>query len=168
VQYQLLKTGLVLDLHNLYFALQGRYGKRKLQIGEYVKYLEKQGHTLTYKIAYGRQKPEDVSGFVDLLRNLGFEVNFGNQQWTTAMALRVADITPNIDCLVLGANFHDAGRMLAWAKERGKLTKCFASDIPPFFKQYAECIEIPPEILSEAVDTTKPMELPADSSRNTN
>ena len=164
VNFPLLKTGLILDVNNLYFAVQSKFGKRKLQITEYVRFLEKLGHTLVYKIAYSRQEADAVPGFVALLKNNGFETNFGNKHWGTAMALRAADIVPNVDCFVLGTNFPDASRILQWAKEKGKITKCFALSIPPFFKQFAECLEIPPEILSsEATTPTKPMELPANS-----
>lgn len=161
-----LKTGLILDINNLYFAIQGKYGQRRLQITEYIKYLEDRNHLLTFKVAYSRQRMDNVPGFISLLKGCGFELHFGNQHWTTAIALRAADIVPNVDCLILGTNNPDSGRILTWAKEKGKLTKCFASNIPPFFKQFAECIEIPPEILSEAIKSTKQMELPADSSRD--
>jgi hypothetical protein len=164
VQYPLLKTGLILDINNLYFAIQNRYGKRRLQIGEYLKYLESQGHTLTFKIAYSRQKLEDAPAFVEILRSLGFEIHFGSQHWGTAMVLRAVDITPYVDCVVLGTNFQDAFRVFKWVRDHGKLTKCFATNIPAMFKEIAECVEIPSEILSDPPPATKPMELLTNSS----
>ena len=161
MSFPLRKTGLIVDINNLYFAIQAKFGKRKLQIVDYVKWLEDRGHVLTYKIAYSRQRADEAPGFVSLLKANGFETHFSNTQWSVAMALRTADIVANIDCLVLGTNYQEAGRILAWAKERGKLTKCFAANIAPFFKQLCDCVEIPEEILSEVVDPTKPVELPA-------
>jgi len=146
----LLKTALILDVNNLYFGVQGKFGKRRLQMLEYARSLEKIGHILIHKIAYSRQKPEDAQSFLSILKNNGFECHFGNTQWNVAMALRAADVVPNVDCLVLGSAYHETGRILSWAKEKGKITKCYAVDIPAFFRQFAECIEIGEDVLSEA------------------
>jgi len=157
VNYPLLKTGLILDINNLYFAIQKKHGQRTLKITEYLKKLESRNHLLTYKIAYA--KPESSDGFVQLLHNLGFETHFWKGPYSVAMALRVADIVPNVDSLILGTNSSEATRIFQWAKSKGKITKCFAADIPPFFRQSAECIEIPPEILNAPATAAKPLEL---------
>lgn len=144
----LLRTGLLVDINSLYVQIQGKFGKaRILQMSEYVKRLEDLGHTMTYKVAYSKQKSEDAPTFVSLLRGIGFETHFGNTPWNIAMALRAADIVPNVDCLVIGSHERETGRILSWAKEKGKLTCCFASGIPEFFNQFARCIEITEELL---------------------
>lgn len=130
-----------------------KFGNRKLMLKEYTRALEKAGHTLTYKICYSRQEPKQVRPFLTMLQAQGFECYFGNVEWQVAMALRAADIVQNVDCFVLGSNNHETGRILAWAKEKGRLTKCFAVNILPFFAQFADCVEIREDVLSAAVAT---------------
>lgn len=120
---------------------------------EYARQLEQAGHTLTYKIAYSRQEPKQVRPFLAMLQANGFECHFADTEWQIAMALRAADIVQNVDCFVLGSNNHETGRILHWAKEKGRLTKCFAVNIPPFFAQFAECVEVREDVLSAAVAT---------------
>lgn len=152
MSFPLLKTGLLVDINNLYYSLQRKFGKgRRLKMVEYTKHLESLGLTIVHKIAYGQQVSENTVSFVTMLRNEGWEVHFGNTSWAIAMALRAADIAPNLDCFVLGTNFDQAGRILEWMKGKGKLTKCFACDIPQFFRQIAECVEIQESLLSEPV-----------------
>lgn len=144
----LLRTGLVVDLNNLFYGVQNKYGpKRRLAFTAYAQHLEGLGHTLVHKVAYTRQNREDIIGFATMLRNEGWEVHFGNTSWAIAMALRAAEMMDNIDAFVLGTNFEEAGRILKFARDRGKLTRCFAAGVPGFFKQIAECTEIPENLL---------------------
>lgn len=138
----LLKSGLIVDFNNLYFTIQDKFGARQLRLEEYIKHLEGLGHILIHKVAYSPQKPERAIGFIDLLKATGFEVYFGRPHFGVHMALKAADIALNVDCLVVGSNTPDAEMILSWAKTRGKITKCFACNIPSYFKQFAQCIEI--------------------------
>lgn len=148
------KTGLIVDLNNLYFGVQNKFGAaRRVQMVEYVNHLKANGHEMIHKVAYTRQKPKDMIGFATMLRNEGWELHCGNTSWAIAMALRAADMMPQVEAFVLGTNFDEAGRILQWAKTQGKHTKCFAANIPKFFKQVAECVEIPESILEPAVTT---------------
>lgn len=150
----LLKTGLLIDINNLYYAIQHKFGKgRKLMVAEYVRFLENRGMTIVHKIAYNRQPAEQAVGFATMLRNEGWEVHFGSTSWAIAMALRAADIAPNVDAFVLGTNFEEAGRILGWMRNRGKITRCFACNIPDFFRELAECTEIPEAILGGTAQT---------------
>ena len=151
----LLKTGLILDINNLYFATKAKYRGRKLLISNYVKKLEEQNHTLVYKIAYSKQRPENCQSFITMLTNIGFECYFDDINWSIAMALRTTEIVTNVDCFVLGSNNFEHGRLLAYAKDKGKITKCFALNVPPLFKRYAECLEIGEDLLSETVEATQ-------------
>lgn len=145
------KTGLIVDLNNLYFGVQAKYGSgRRVQMVEYIEFLKAAGHEIIHKVAYTRQKPKDMIGFATMLRNEGWELHCGNTSWAIAMALRAADMMPQVDSFVLGTNFDEAGRILQWMKDKGKGTKCFAANIPRFFKQVAECVEIPECILEPA------------------
>lgn len=143
-----LKTGLIVDLNNLHQGVQERYGQRRLMILEYVRLLESAGHMLTFKIAYSRQAARQVGAFHTLLQTNGFETHFLQTHWNVSMALRVAEMIPSIDCLVLGTANTEMGRVLEWARKQGKLTKCFALNIPKHFKQFAECVEVPEEALN--------------------
>lgn len=144
----MLKTAVLLSVDNLYFAIRSKYNERKLKIEAYIKALENTGHIITYRFAYSKQKESECPAFLTMLRNNKFECHFGNTSWSIPMALRVADVINNIDALVLGSNIIDLGRILAWAKEHGKITKCFALNIPTFFKQFADCIEIDEGLLT--------------------
>ncbi len=153
------KTGLIMNVNNLYFAIKRKYGPKRLMIGEYIKKLESMGHTLIYKIAYSNQSPEQGAGFVETLLAHGFEIYYEPRDWSIAMALRLAEILPNIESFVLGSAEFEEGRMLKFAKEHGKITRCFATNIPMMFRPYAECIEIGKELLGDAPNTTKPMDM---------
>lgn len=144
----MLRTGLIVDANNLYFSIQSAFGNRLIRFEEYVKHLEALGHTLTYKVIYSKQKVDVAKNFIIALENQGFEIHFGNTKWDIPMTLRAADMVPNIDCLILGSNNLDAGKILYWAKERGKLVKCFAHNIHPALRQIGECIEITENLLS--------------------
>lgn len=161
MNFPLLKTGLIVDFNNLYFSIQNKYGPKRLQMLEYVKFLEQLGHTLTYKIAFSPQQPDKAQGFITLLKSHGFEIYYGKQNYALDMGLRCADIVPNIDSLVIGSNTKETATILSWAKEKGKITKCFACNIPPFFKEFATCIEIPENLLNAANPIPKQVELPA-------
>lgn len=143
-----LKTGLIVDLNNLHQGVQERYGNRRLMILEYVRLLESAGHMLTFKIAYSRQTARQVGAFHSLLQTNGFETHFAQTLWNVSMALRAAEIVPSIDALVLGTASTEMGRVLEWARKQGKLTKCFAVNIPKHFRQFAECMEVPEEALN--------------------
>lgn len=151
---QSFKSALILDLDNLYFAVQDKFGKRKILITEYVRVLEERGHILVHKIAYCRKAREKSADFMTMLSYNGFECHFGSPNWAVAMALRAADVVPNVDCLILGSNNPESGRILAWAKERGRMPKCFAVDIPPFFNQFAECVEVDESVLNGIANPT--------------
>lgn len=150
----LLRTGLLVDLNNLHQGVLECYGNRRLMILEYVRLLESAGHILTYKIAYSRQTPRQVGPFMTLLKTNGFETHFAATLWNVSMALRVAEMVPSIDCLVLGTANSEMGKVLEWARKQGKLTKCFALNIPKHFKQFAECMEVPEGALNAVASPT--------------
>lgn len=155
----MLKTGLIIDIGNLYYSIRSKFGDKRLMVLDYCKHLEDQGHLLNYKIAYSHQKSNEALSFINLLRNNQFECHFGNTSWAIAMALRAADILPNIDCLVLGTNDPEYGRILGYAKDKGKIAKCLACDIPPFFRQFSQCTEITNDLLLPKDVTLKNQEL---------
>lgn len=157
----LFRTALVVDLNHLYYAIQEKFGDgRKLLISEYTKRLEDAGHTLVHKIAYSRQKENRASQFTSLLKAKGFELHFGSPQLLVSMALRTADIINNVDCFVLGSNHQEAGRILEWVRDKGKVTKCFACRIPSNFAQYAELMEIDEGLLNATCKAEQPMGVP--------
>lgn len=149
-----LKTGLIVDLNNLHQGVQERWGNRRLMILEYVRLLESAGHMLTFKIAFSRQTVRQVGAFHSLLQTNGFETHFAQTHWNVSMALRAAEIVPSIDALVLGTANNEMGRVLEWARKQGKLTKCFAINIPKHFRQFAECMEVPEEALNAVANVT--------------
>jgi hypothetical protein len=150
-----LRTGLLVDLNNLHQGVQDKFGnRRRLMILEYVRRLEAAGHLLTFKIAYSRQTVRQVGAFHTLLQTNGFETHFAQTHWNVSMALRVAEMVPSIECLVLGTANTEMGRVLEWARKQGKLTKCYAVNIPHHFKQFADCMEVEEGALNAVANVT--------------
>ena len=154
----LIRTGLLLDLNSLYFGIEGKFGKKRLLIAEYLKRIESWGLTLTYKLAYSKQRMERSPGFATVLQKYGFRIFDGNFHWHISMALHLAEMIPNIDCFILGSSILDLGELLDWSKNKGIITKCFSVGIPEHFHQFGECIEIDKTLLkapNEIANTTE-------------
>lgn len=152
-----LRTALIVDVTNLYFEINQKYPNKRLRILDYAKLLEAQGHFLTFKIAYSRQAPGAAQNFAHLLNCHGFETHFGQNSWSIAIALRAAQILPNVDAFVLGTVEPEMIRLLKYARDLGKITRCFAVNIPIAFAQVSECIEIPESVLDDTAKKAKPM-----------
>ncbi len=145
-----MKTALIVDVSNLYYETMSKYPDRTLRIVDYTKYIEGLGHSLVYKAAYSKQPPDRVQSFSHMLNCNGYETHFGQKPWHVAMALRATEMLPHVDCFILGSNADEMGRVLKFAKNLAKITRCIAVNIPPHFAEFAECIEVPEVLLSEA------------------
>jgi hypothetical protein len=122
-------------------------------------------------VAYGKQKMDDVKSFANLLKANRFELHFGNTPWNIAMALKAAEILPNVDAIVLGTAYNEAGRILNYAADKGKIATCFAANVPGFFRQFCRIEEITEDLLAtrnETSTSTKQMVVPPDGSGNGN
>ena len=64
-----MKTGLYVDISDLYFKLQKKFNVGKIN---YVKLKESVGDSLAIAIAYGCQSENEASPFIHYLRSLGF------------------------------------------------------------------------------------------------
>lgn len=162
----LLRTALIVDVTNLYFEINQKHPNKRLRILDYAKLLESQGHLLTFKIAYSRQAPGTAQNFAHLLSCHGFETHFGQNSWSIAIALRAAQILPNVDAFVLGSVEPEMVRLLKYARDLGKITKCFAINIPIAFAEVSECAEIPESVLDDTTKKAKSVELPSSLSSN--
>lgn len=143
-----MKSILLLDINNLFHGVRSKYGETKrIQILDYVKKLEEVGHVFTAKVAFNRQ-PDRVCGkYMHMLACHGFETHVFCRHVMLPMALRLADLYQNADCVVIGSNLADVMILFRWLKDKGKLTKCCAVDIPLTFKQVCEVTEIEEDIL---------------------
>ncbi len=156
-----LRTGLIVDVTNLYFEINNKYPNKRLRILDYAKLLEEAGHLLTFKVAYSRQAPGAAQNFAHLLNCHGFETYFGQNSWSVAIALRAAQILPNVDAFVLGSAELEMARLFKYARDMGKITKCFAVNIPIQFETVCQCIEVPESVLDDTAKKPKPVELPS-------
>lgn len=156
----MLRTGLIVDLNNLYHAVHGKFGNTRLMMARYVERLEAD-HTVLYKVAFGQQRAPQ---FEALLTNLGFECYFDNCDWAVQIALTAADMLANIDCLVVGSNHPELAQIYRWARKHGKIVKVYACRIPHSLRPCAELMEINWSQLDAAPAVTKPMELPSNKS----
>ena len=150
------KTGLIIDLGNLFYAARIKYGfGRRVSL---VKYLESFNCEFLHKVVYTKQPEHEIRAFAAALREHQWEVHCGGGSWSVAIALRAANMAPQIDHFILGTNFTEGFRVLQWMKNQGKSTTCCAIDIPLTFKAYADCIEIHEDLL-ENHKTTKSMDV---------
>ncbi len=162
-----MKTALIVDISNLFYAINAAHEGRRLQLLEYAKHLESLGHDLAFKIAYSRQSPNSAQSFTHMLNCNGFETHFGTGPWIVPMAIRATEVIHDVDCLILGSNDEQLCPLLAHARKTGKKTKCFAVTIPAGIKKHAECIEVPESLMAvvnEARPKAKPLELPHNGS----
>lgn len=150
----MIRTGLILDISNLYFSINDTYPNKRLLITEYTKALEAAGHNLVFRIAYSRQSQNSAQSFMHMLNCHAFETHFGTGPWTVPMALRLTEIIGQIDALVIGSSDEVILPMFQYARKHGKATKCFAVNIPMGMKKLAECIEVPGSLLQEVPNGT--------------
>lgn len=144
-----MKTALIVDVSNLYFAVDHVFPGRRLQLLEYVKLLEKQNHNLFFKICYSRQSPNVAQSFTHMLHCHGFETHFGSGPWAVEIALRVSEVLPHVDSLIIGSNSRELHPIFKFARKIGKVTKCFACNVSADTEKYAEVMEVPESILVE-------------------
>lgn len=156
------RAGLVVNVNQLYLNAQEALGCGIVHYINFQQWVESLGHTLAFKIAYSRQKPEKVKGFYDLLVNKQWEVHFGPQSWNLQMALRAVEILPKIDVLILAGVVPDSFHMLTHARSAGTPCKIVDYHIPQEFRQLAECVFMPKGlVLRDPPNIAKPLELPA-------
>ena len=139
-----MKTALLVDVHNLYIAINKKHPGKVLNYTALVKFLEDEQYDLFHKVAYGRQPEEKVRSFSTMLKKNGFEVNFGNTPHNIEMALKAADLihTSKVDTLILGTNYFEAGRILRYARDHGINAISLGVDLPDFFKSFATPVEL--------------------------
>jgi uncharacterized LabA/DUF88 family protein len=146
-----MKTALLIDVHNLYVGISKKFPGRVLNYTAVLEALTGDGYDLFYKAAYGRQPEEKVRGFSTMLKKNGFDVFFGNTPHNIEMALKAADLihTSKVDCLVLGTNYFEAGRISRYARDRGIHTIIAGVEMPEFFKSFATVWEFGENVLQE-------------------
>lgn len=154
-----MKTALIIDSNNVYLEVSKKYPGRVLSYTNLLDTLTKDGYNLLHRVAYGRQPEEKVRGFATMMKKNGFEIFFGNTPHNIQMALKVAELIhiAKIECLILGTNYFEAGRILQYARSQGVQTKCLGVNVPEFFASFCDVWEmddayfqekkvIPPEV----------------------
>ncbi len=139
-----MKTALIIDSNNVYLEINKKFPGQVLSYTNLLESLESQEYNLLHKVAYGRQPEEKVRGFATMMKKNGFEIFFGNTPHNIQMALKVADLihTAKIECLILGTNYFEAGRILQYARSQGVQTKCLGVNIPEFFAGFCDVWEM--------------------------
>lgn len=139
-----MKTALLIDVHNLYLAINKKHPGKVLNYTALVKFLDNEQYDLFHKVAYGRQPEEKVRSFSTMLKKNGFEVCFGNTPHNIEMALKAADLihTSKVDTLILGTNYFEAGRILRYARDHGINAISLGVDLPDFFKSFSTLVDL--------------------------
>lgn len=161
------KAALVVDVRNMYTMVSRTYPNHVLMYADLVKRLEDQYNLrFVQKVAFIMNDPRKAKGFINLLKTLGFETHAAEVLWNVEMALRCAELIPTVDCLVLGTNYNEHGRILRYAKEKGKFTYCVGTNFPKDFRNVAELFTIDESLIRakpEKESHGQQLELPAES-----
>lgn len=169
------KAALVIDVRNMYTMVGRKFPGQILSYGAAVKALqEKLNVRFVHKVAYIMQSSSKAKHFINFLKTEGFEVHAADVTWNVEIALRCTEIIPSVDALILGSNYNEHGRILRFAREKGKFTYAFGTAFPPGFKNVADLVEIE-EALTKAgpkkekvLDNPRQqLELPSESNSTT-
>lgn len=147
-----MKTALLIDAHNLYTGITKKYpGKVLNYIGLLDSLKDNFGLNVFRKVIYGRQPEDKVKPFASMLRKNGFEVHFGNTPHNIEMALTASEIiySANLECLILGTSYFEAGRILKFAKDRGVQAMSVGVGLPDFFQTLGSVWEVDETILTD-------------------
>ena len=146
-----MKTAFLVDVHNLYMAINRKFPGKVLNYIKVLEELKAANYDIFHKVAYGRQPEEQVKPFASMLRKNGFEVHFGNTPHNMEMAIKAVDVihNSNIQCVVIGTNYFEAGRILRYARDKGINTMSFGVGLPEFFQTLGQTWEVTEDLLSD-------------------
>jgi uncharacterized LabA/DUF88 family protein len=160
------KVLLVTDVNNLYFCVRKKFNDRRL---DYRKLLEgacNKNEELYRAIAYGILTSDNLDKFIGMLRAVGFETRYKNDDprrpmsCDVDMAMDVVQMLDSVDIVVFATSDADLEPCVNYVKSKGKEARAIASNVSRELRAAANhCREIPESWLLEAAE---PVELHGD------
>ena len=160
------RIGMFVDVSNLYYCVNKKFGKRKLDYRKYMQFVEDLGQ-IQKAIAYGAQMSNQARGFILCLKEIGFETKYKTPKtyhgegtdikrkadWDVGIAMDMVNMIDRFDMIVLGSGDGDMLPVVEWATRQGVDVVILACTISRDLKDHATtCIEIPESLL----ETPKP------------
>ena len=154
------RIGLFVDVGNLYHCLRKKY-KGKLSYKKLFEYVADLGD-IQIAIAYGAQIGKEAQGFINCLKQFGYETKFKQPRtfkikadsikrkadWDVGIAVDIIRYLDQIDMVVLGTADGDFEPIVQYAREYGKIIVIIGTGISHELTHSAdECIEIPESLL---------------------
>jgi uncharacterized protein (TIGR00288 family) len=125
------RVGVFIDVSNIYFTVQQKFPKRKLDYAKLKDFLKDLGD-LTILRAYGAQLKDQAHPFIACLKSLGFEPKYkqpktwreGNlihrkADWDVGIAIDIITCMERLDIVVLLTGDGDMLPLVEYLKERG-------------------------------------------------
>lgn len=163
------RVGVFCDISNLYYCINKKFFKRKLDYEAYLKYCKDLGE-VQHAIAYGAQMENEARGFIHCLRRIGFEpkykapkdyhnnTNFKRKaDWDVGIAIDIVRYIDRVDLIILGSADGDMAPAVEWAKERGVEVIVLACGISRELKDITKYVEIPESMLERPRDEKQPV-----------
>lgn len=139
---------LFVDVENLYRSIGKRFNGR-LDYDKYLKLLETRfGTPVQVRHAYGSQKAKSVSGFISLLKNLGFTTKFDvGVDWNVPITLAAMQMAGPGTLVILGSNNKNLAPLVEALQAKGARTFVCGCYIHPSLKNLSEYHEITEDLL---------------------
>jgi uncharacterized LabA/DUF88 family protein len=155
------RIGMFVDVSNLYYCIQKKFPKRKLDYRKYKRFVEDLGD-IHQAIAYGAQMSRQADGFKYCLEQIGYTAKYktpkvyvaadGSEKrkadWDVGIAMDMVSMIDRFDMIILGSGDGDMLPVVEWCMRRGVDVVILATGISKDLKRYAtQAIEIPESLL---------------------
>lgn len=157
------RLGIFADVSNLYYCINKKYPNRKLDYRKYYKFIKDLGE-VNVAIAYGAQLANQATGFIYVLKQIGFQTKFKTPKtyinedigltvkrkadWDVGITMDIVQTIDRIDMIILGSGDGDMLAVVEWAISKGVDVVVIATGISKDLKEKAtKFIEIPESLL---------------------
>lgn len=165
-----MKIAVYVDLSNLYYSINRKWGNRKLSYNEYTTFIKGIGDVIKLK-AYGAQAKSQATGFIKRVGRLGYEVKYKEPKvfvkenggiikkadWDVGIAVDVIKDMENekIDLVILGSADGDMEPLVNYLIDKDIKVVVIACNIANELKKSAtKCIEIIESMLEGPTETS--------------
>ena len=158
------RIGVFCDVSNLYYCIQKKYPKRKLDYRKYMRFVQDLGEVLQ-AICYGAQMSKQADGFKYCLQQMGYQTKYkvpkvyGNERdgikrkadWDVGIAMDIVQMIDRFDMIILGSGDGDMVPVVDWCRQKGVDVVILGTGISRDLRKAAtKAIEIPESLLESA------------------
>ncbi len=154
------KVGVFADVSNLWFCINKKFDKNRLNYAAFLEYAIRDGE-LYRAYAYGAQMEKEASPFLNRLVDLGFTTKYKRPKvfrsegqevrkadWDVGLAMDVVRLLPRIDVCVIGTGDGDLTPLVEYVQKSGVLVHIIGCNISYELKEVADiCTEIDESLL---------------------